>query len=68
MDVRQQAVDEMMQRIKKGVQLRPVTQTSKGTRKQVLSVELAKNVTPMLTQLTQLTQCYHELSEINDYI
>lgn len=27
-DVRQQAVDEMMQRIKKGVQLRPVNQSS----------------------------------------
>ncbi|XP_035770871.1 shootin-1 [Neolamprologus brichardi] len=33
-DVRQQAVEEMMQRIKKGVQLRPVNQSPSSTRKQ----------------------------------
>ncbi|XP_037543888.1 shootin-1 [Nematolebias whitei] len=34
-DVRQQAVEEMMQRIKKGVQLRPVSQSPNRTRKQM---------------------------------
>ncbi|XP_044228486.1 shootin-1 [Thunnus albacares] len=34
-DVRQQAVDEMMQRIKKGVQLRPVSQTPNRRRRQM---------------------------------
>ncbi|XP_019943879.2 shootin-1 [Paralichthys olivaceus] len=34
-DVRQQAVDEMMQRIKKGVQLRPVGQSANRTRRQM---------------------------------
>ncbi|XP_039477453.1 shootin-1 isoform X3 [Oreochromis aureus] len=34
-DVRQQAVEEMMQRIKKGVQLRPVNQSPNRTRKQM---------------------------------
>lgn len=36
-DVRQQAVDEMMQRIKKGIQLRPVSQSANRTRRQVPS-------------------------------
>ncbi|XP_035461195.2 shootin-1 isoform X2 [Scophthalmus maximus] len=34
-DVRQQAVDEMMQRIKRGVQLRPVSQATNRTRRQM---------------------------------
>ncbi|XP_039889795.1 shootin-1 isoform X2 [Simochromis diagramma] len=34
-DVRQQAVEEMMQRIKKGVQLRPVNQSPNSSRKQM---------------------------------
>ncbi|XP_013858302.1 shootin-1 [Austrofundulus limnaeus] len=34
-DVRQQAVDEMMQRIKKGVQLRPVNQSPNRTRRKM---------------------------------
>nr|XP_020463187.1 shootin-1-like [Monopterus albus] len=34
-DIRQQAVEEMMQRIKKGVQLRPVSQSPDRTRKQM---------------------------------
>uniref|UniRef100_A0A672HZS9 Shootin-1 n=1 Tax=Salarias fasciatus TaxID=181472 RepID=A0A672HZS9_SALFA len=34
-DVRQQAVDEMMQRIKRGVQLRPVGRAAGGPRRQV---------------------------------
>uniref|UniRef100_A0A8C6ST30 Shootin-1 n=1 Tax=Neogobius melanostomus TaxID=47308 RepID=A0A8C6ST30_9GOBI len=34
-DVRQQAVDEMMQRIKRGVQLRPVNQSASRSRRQV---------------------------------
>ncbi|XP_030581116.1 shootin-1 [Archocentrus centrarchus] len=34
-DVRQQAVEEMMQRIKKGVQLRPVSQSSNRARRQM---------------------------------
>lgn len=37
-DVRQQAVDEMMQRIKKGIQLRPVSQSPNRTRTQVSSM------------------------------
>uniref|UniRef100_A0A8C7Y9Z9 Shootin-1 n=1 Tax=Oryzias sinensis TaxID=183150 RepID=A0A8C7Y9Z9_9TELE len=36
LDIRQQAVDEMMQRIKKGVQLRPVRQSPCRARRQVL--------------------------------
>ncbi|XP_040906080.1 shootin-1 [Toxotes jaculatrix] len=35
LDVRQQAVDEMMQRIKRGVQLRPVGQSPDRTRRQM---------------------------------
>uniref|UniRef100_A0A3P9K357 Shootin-1 n=1 Tax=Oryzias latipes TaxID=8090 RepID=A0A3P9K357_ORYLA len=34
-DIRQQAVDEMMQRIKKGVQLRPVRQSPRRARRQM---------------------------------
>lgn len=37
-DVRQQAVEEMMHRIKRGVQLRPVSQSPNRSRKQVLSI------------------------------
>uniref|UniRef100_A0A8D3B273 Shootin-1 n=1 Tax=Scophthalmus maximus TaxID=52904 RepID=A0A8D3B273_SCOMX len=39
-DVRQQAVDEMMQRIKRGVQLRPVSQATNRTRRQVTSLTI----------------------------
>ncbi|XP_067331882.1 shootin-1 [Channa argus] len=35
MDIKHQAVEEMMQRIKKGIQLRPVGQSSKGARRQM---------------------------------
>lgn len=35
-DIRQQAVDEMMQRIKKGVQLRPVNHSPRRAKRQVL--------------------------------
>ncbi|KAK2832675.1 hypothetical protein Q5P01_016564 [Channa striata] len=34
-DIRQQAVEEMMQRIKKGIQLRPVGQSPNGARRQL---------------------------------
>uniref|UniRef100_A0A8C2WRR5 Shootin-1 n=1 Tax=Cyclopterus lumpus TaxID=8103 RepID=A0A8C2WRR5_CYCLU len=44
--VRQQAVDEMMHRIKKGVQLRPVGQSPSRTRRQVPSVLLVDGVSP----------------------
>uniref|UniRef100_A0A3Q0T565 Shootin-1 n=1 Tax=Amphilophus citrinellus TaxID=61819 RepID=A0A3Q0T565_AMPCI len=43
-DVRQQAVEEMMQRIKKGVQLRPVSQSPNRARRQVSSAIILKSV------------------------
>uniref|UniRef100_A0A8C9ZWR7 Shootin-1 n=1 Tax=Sander lucioperca TaxID=283035 RepID=A0A8C9ZWR7_SANLU len=48
-DIRQQAVEEMMHRIKKGVQLRPVSQSPNRTRRQVPSIIFLNDVTISVT-------------------